>query len=58
MRSLVIAVAAMFLMLPAAQQASACGAAKAQAAGADFSAKKKPMKKREKVEYMRAAPMK
>ena len=62
MRFLMIAVAATLLILPATQQANACGGAKhsAEAAPTDLSAaKKKPMKKKkEKVEYMRAAPMK
>lgn len=66
MRYLLIAVAATLVMLPAAVPANACGAAKAsaQAAAADYSAKKKkPLKMaarkpKEKVEYMRAAPMK
>jgi hypothetical protein len=61
MRFLMIAVAATLLFLPAAAPANACGAAKhsAQAASTDYSAKKKPVKKpKEKVEYMRAAPMK
>ena len=61
MRILMITAA---LLLPfMAQSANACGA-KAQAATADLSAQtKKPVKKmarkpKEKVEYMRAAPMK
>ena len=73
MRLLMIAAAATLLMLPAAGQANACGAAKpsAQAATTEYSADeaKKPVKKehkkvrkhhvkKEKVEYMRAAPMK
>ena len=63
MRFLLIASAAALLLLPAAAQpANACGAAKpsAQATATDYSAaKKKPVKKpKEKVEYMRAAPMK
>lgn len=62
MRFLMIAVAAALLLLPAARPANACGAAKpsAQAAATDYSAaKKKTAKKpKEKVEYMRAAPMK
>jgi hypothetical protein len=62
MRILTIALAATFLALPAAAPAQACGGAglhSAKAATAEYSAatkKKKPMK--EKVEYMRAAPMK
>lgn len=65
MRFLMIASAAALLLLPAAARpANACGAAKplAQAAATDYSAaKKKPVKvkkPKEKVEYMRAAPMK
>ena len=67
MRFLVIAIAAALLLPPAIAPAKACGAAlhPAKAAATDFSAKKhkKPMKKtakakKEKVEYMRAAPMK
>ncbi len=63
MRFLMIAAAAALLTLPVAGEASACGAAKAQAAATDYSAataKKKIAKKqtKEKVEYMRAAPMK
>jgi hypothetical protein len=73
MRLLMIAAAATLLTLPAAGQANACGAAKAstQAATTEYSADeaKKPVKKvhkkvrkhhvkKEKVEYMRAAPMK
>ena len=63
MRYFVIAVAAMLPL--AAAPANACGAkASAQAATADLSAQtRKPAKKavrakKEKVEYMRAAPMK
>jgi hypothetical protein len=65
MRFLMIAVATAFLLLPVAQQASACGASHAaqistEAAATDLSAaKKKPAKiakkKKEKVEYMRSA---
>jgi len=66
MRILMIAVAAILLMLPAAKQANACGAAanvSAQATATDLSAAshKKPVKKKvvkkkkEKVEYMRSA---
>jgi hypothetical protein len=66
MRCLMIAVAATFLLLPAAAPAYACGAKHSvQAASTELSAEeKKPMKKKtakmkkEKVEYMRAAPMK
>ena len=69
MRFLMIAVAATFLLLPAAAPAFACGAKhSAQAAVTELSAEeKKPVKKmvakvkkakKEKVEYMRAAPMK
>jgi hypothetical protein len=63
MRILTIAVAASFLMLPVAVPAQACGAAglhSAKAVSTDYSAatKKKTKKKKEKVEYMRAAPMK
>jgi hypothetical protein len=65
MRFLMIAAAATLLMLPAAGQANACDAGKAQAAATDYSAatvKKKVAKRhvkqtKEKVEYMRAAPM-
>jgi hypothetical protein len=65
MRFLMIAVAATLLLLPAVQ-AKACGAKhSAQAAATELSAEeKKPVKKKvakvkkEKVEYMRAAPMK
>jgi hypothetical protein len=63
MRIFTIAIAAAFLALPAAMPAQACGAAghhSAKAAAADYSAakKKKTKKQKEKVEYMRAAPMK
>ena len=69
MRFLMIAVAATFLLQPAAAPAFACGAKhSAQAAVTELSAEeKKPVKKKvakvkkakkEKVEYMRAAPMK
>jgi hypothetical protein len=63
MRILTIATAAAFLMLPAAAPAQACGIAglhSAKAATTDYSAatKKKTKKQKEKVEYMRAAPMK
>jgi hypothetical protein len=59
MRFLMIAVAATILLLPAAAPANACGAKhSAETAATDFSAKKKPKAKKEKVEYMRAAPIK
>jgi hypothetical protein len=62
MRVLTIAIAAAFLALPATTPAQACGAAglhSAKAATADYSADKKKKKpKKEKIEYMRAAPMK
>lgn len=68
MRFSVIAVAAILVLPLAAAPALACSGAKAQvqaiAATADLSAQtKKPAKKvvkmkKEKVEYMRAAPMK
>jgi len=64
MRILTIAIAVTFLGLPAATSAQACGNAglhSAKAAAVDYSAatkKKKPSKPKEKVEYMRAAPMK
>jgi hypothetical protein len=66
MRFTMIAVAATFLLLPAAAPAFACGAKhSAQTAVTELSAEKnKPVKKKvakvkkEKVEYMRAAPMK
>jgi hypothetical protein len=64
MRILTIAIAAAVLALPAAAPAQACGGAglhSAKVATADYSAatkKKKPPQKKEKVEYMRAAPMK
>ena len=67
MRFLVIGLAAAFLTLPLSAQALACEgySASAQASAVDLSAatKKKPAKKtamkkkKEKVEYMRAAPM-
>jgi hypothetical protein len=64
MRFLMIAVASTFLLMPAVQ-ANACGAKHSvQAASTELSAKtKKATKKvakakKEKVEYMRAAPMK
>lgn len=64
MRILTIAIAAAVLALPAAAPAQACGGAglhSAKVVTADYSAdtkKKKPAQKKEKVEYMRAAPMK
>jgi hypothetical protein len=67
MRFMMIAVASTFLLLPAAAPAYACGAKhSAQATSTELSAaeEKKPVKKKvakvkkEKVEYMRAAPMK
>jgi hypothetical protein len=62
MRVLTIAIAAAFMILPAAAPAQACeaGLHTAKAATADYSAakKKKSKKQKEKVEYMRAAPMK
>jgi hypothetical protein len=67
MRFLTIAAAAMLLLLPAVAPAMAGGVAiqSAKAVSTDYSAKKhkKPMKKtakmkKEKVEYMRAVPMK
>jgi len=66
MRFLMIAVAATFLLLPAAAPANACDAKhSAQASSTELSAEeKKPTKKKvatvkkEKIEYMRAAPMK
>ena len=67
MRFLMLAAAATLLLLPAAAPAKACGAAmhSAKAASTDYSAKKHKKRikntatvKKEKVEYMRAAPMK
>lgn len=62
MRILTITIAAAFLALPASMPAQACGTVglhSAKAATADYSAAKKKKKaKNEKVEYMRAAPMK
>ena len=63
MRVLTIVVAAAVQVLPVASPALACGAGlhSAKAATADYSAAKKKKKaapKKEKVEYMRAAPMK
>jgi len=64
MRFLVIGLTAALLALPAAVPAGACGAGahSAKAASVDYAAKKKVVrhharKKKEKVEYMRAAPM-
>ena len=66
MRYLVIAAAAALLLLPVSAPAQACGAGmhSAKATSADYSAKHKkkikktPKVKKEKVEYMRAVPMK
>jgi hypothetical protein len=62
MRFLTVAIAVSFLALPAAGPAQACGTGhSAKAATTDYSAatkKKKPKQPKEKVEYMRAAPMK
>jgi hypothetical protein len=62
MRYLMIAAAAALLLLPASAPAQACGAGmhSAKTTVTDLSAKKKVKKhvKKEKVEYMRAAPMK
>jgi len=63
MRILTVAVAAAFLTLPIAPPVQACGAAglhSARTTTTDYSAatKKKSKKQKEKVEYMRAAPMK
>jgi hypothetical protein len=62
MRILTIAIVAAFLALPASAPAQACeaGMHSAKAATADYSAakKKKSKKQKEKVEYMRATPMK
>ena len=61
MRILTIVIVAAFLALPASAPAQACeaGMHSAKAATADYSAaKKKSKKQKEKVEYMRAAPMK
>ncbi len=61
MRFLMIAGAATMLLLPVAAPANACGVKhSAQAASTEYSAattKKVDKKKKEKVEYMRAAPM-
>jgi hypothetical protein len=62
MRILTIALSAAFLALPFAGSVQACegGLHSAKAAVTDYSAakKKKAKKPKEKVEYMRAAPMK
>ncbi len=62
MRVLTIAIAAAFLAMPATAPALACGAGlhAAKSVVADYSAKKKKKVKvqKEKIEYMRAAPMK
>jgi len=63
MRVLTIPLTIAFLALPATVPAQACGAAglhSAKATTTDYSAakKKKPKQPKEKVEYMRAAPMK
>jgi hypothetical protein len=68
MRFLMIAAAATLLMLPATAPAKACGTGmhSAKVVSTDYSAKHKKHQKRlktakvkkEKVEYMRAAPMK
>jgi hypothetical protein len=59
MRYLMIAVAATFMVMPAAAPVFACGAKhSAEAVATDFAAKKKPKPKKAKVEYMRAGPMK
>ena len=67
MRFLMIAAAATLLLLPAAAAVKACGAAwqSTKAASTDYSAAKHKKRikmsatmKKEKVEYMRAAPMK
>jgi hypothetical protein len=63
MRFLTIAIALSILAVPVAGPAQACGtgAHAAKATTADYSAatkKKKPKQPKEKVEYMRAAPMK
>lgn len=60
MRFLILATAATILMLPATAPAKACDAGmhSTQAVSTDYSAKKhKPKVKKDKVEYMRAAPM-
>jgi len=61
MRILAIALSAAFLALPFTAPVQACEAGhSAKAAVTDYSAakKKKAKKPKEKVEYMRAAPMK
>ena len=62
MRVLTIAIAATFLALPATTSAQACrtaGLHSAKIATTDYSAATKKKKaKKEKMEYMRAAPMK
>jgi hypothetical protein len=67
MRFLMIAAAATLLLLPTTAPAKACGTGmhSAKAVSTDYSAKKHKKvvkktakKKKEKVEYMRAAPMK
>ncbi|HYC17810.1 MAG TPA: hypothetical protein VEC94_11435 [Pseudolabrys sp.] len=61
MRVLTIAIVAAFLALPATASVQACGTAglhSAKTATTDYSAAKKKKAKKEKVEYMRAAPMK
>ncbi len=63
MRILAIAIAVSFLAFPVAGPAQACGNGQhaAKAATINYSAatkKKKPKQPKEKVEYMRAAPMK
>jgi hypothetical protein len=61
MRILTIALSAAFLALPFAASVQACeGGLHSAAAVTDYSAakKKKAKKPKEKVEYMRAAPMK
>ena len=61
MRILTIALSAAFLALPFAASVHACEAGlHGKAAHTDYSAakKKKAKKPKEKVEYMRAAPMK
>jgi hypothetical protein len=60
MRFLTIAAVAALLMLPATGRATASGPAEltAKAVSTDYSAKKHKKMKKEKVEYMRAAPMK
>ena len=62
-RLTVIAATAALLLSPLAAQACGAGAHAAKAASTDYAAKakkhvRKPAKPKEKVEYMRAAPMK